>query len=304
LLEGHALKDGPKKFPVLIRGALSAGIGVLALSLWLFSCGEVSEVSVKVVEVQPSDKGGWVVSKDAVGEEPGESRPFVMRLRHLRTERLPVEIIGRAGGDLVIGSQDLKPKDVLVISPGTVAAGQAVAITGGLDEERLVRLTLEAGMAAVVAGDPEESVRFISLNYADDWGFNRALIGKLLKRAYKEFDDPRMELAGPLEIQVQGNQAVVEAKVRLTAMHTGRRNFLLGDQKDPNQIFFRMEKSFDGWKVASMKGLRPLGFEEKFIRLLGAEIGLTLTEAEGLEKKEACMPCRGRMLERFGPDQM
>jgi len=298
------VRDGLKKFPVLIRGALSAGIGVLALSLWLFSCGEVSEVSIKVVEVGPSNKGGWVVPKDTVGEEPGESRSFVIRLRHLRTERLPVEIIGQAGGNLVIGSQDLKPKDVLVVNPGTVAPGQAVAPTDGLDEERLVRLTLEAGMAAVVAEDLEESVRFISLNYADDWGFNRDLMGKLLKRAYKEFDDPRMELAGPLEIQVKGSQAVVEAKVRFTAMYTGRRNFLLGDEKDPNHIFLRMEKPFDGWKVASMKGLRPLGFEEKFIRLLGAEIGLTLTETEGLERKEACMPCRGRMLERFGPDQM
>jgi hypothetical protein len=30
-----------------------------------------------------------------------------MRLRHLRTERLAVEIIGRVGGDLIIGSHDL-----------------------------------------------------------------------------------------------------------------------------------------------------------------------------------------------------
>ena len=291
-----------KKSPILIPSALGAAIGVLALWLWLFSCGKVSEVSVKVVEVRPSDKGGWVVSKDAVGEKPGESKPYVMRLTHLRAERLPVEIIGRDGGNLIIGSQDLKPKDVLVVSPGTVAAGQAVTPTDGLDEERLVRLTLEAGMAAVMAEDLKESLRFVSLKFADDWGFNRDLMGKLLKRSYKEFDDPRMALAGPLEIQVKGSQAAVDAKVRLTAMYKGRRNFLLGDEKAPNHVFLYMEKTVDGWKVASMKGLRPLGFEEKFIRLLGAQIGLTLTEAESREKEAACMPCRGRMLERFGPD--
>jgi hypothetical protein len=39
---------------------------------------------------------------------------------------------------------------------------------------------------------------------------------------------------------------------------------------------------------------------EKYMKLLGAEVGLPLSEHEKLEKKEFCMPCRSTMADRFG----
>jgi len=175
-----------------------------------------------------------------------------------------------------------------------------VAPTEGVDDERLIRLTLEAGMAAAMAEDLEESVRFISAEYRDRLGFNFALMRKLLKRAYEEFNQPRIELVGAPTIQVKDNQAMVRAKIRLTAIYQGRRNYLLGDQINPNSVLLVMNKSANSWKVSRIEGLRPLGFEEDFLKLLAAQIGLPLTEAESLEKKQFCMPCRQRMEQRFG----
>jgi len=175
-----------------------------------------------------------------------------------------------------------------------------VAPTEGVDDERLIRLTLEAGMAAAMAEDLEESVRFISAEYRDRVGFNFALMRKLLKRAYEEFNQPRIELVGAPTIQVKDNQAMVRAKIRLTAIYQGRRNYLLGDQINPNSVLLVMNKSANSWKVSRIEGLRPLGFEEDFLKLLAAQIGLPLTEAESLEKKQFCMPCRQRMEQRFG----
>jgi len=175
-----------------------------------------------------------------------------------------------------------------------------VAPTEGVDDERLIRLTLEAGMAAAMAEDLEESVRFISAEYRDRVGFNFALMRKLLKRAYEEFNQPRIELVGTPTIQVKDNQAMVRAKIRLTAIYQGRRNYLLGDQINPNSVLLVMNKSANSWKVSRIEGLRPLGFEEDFLKLLAAQIGLPLTEAESLEKKQFCMPCRQRMEQRFG----
>lgn len=176
-----------------------------------------------------------------------------------------------------------------------------VAPTEGVDDERLIRLTLEAGMAAAMAEDLEESVRFISAEYRDKLGFNFASMRKFLERAYEEFNEPRIELVGAPTIQVKDNQAMVQAKMRLTAIYQGRRNYLLGDQINPNSVLLVMNKSANSWKVSRIEGLRPLGFEEDFLKLLGAQIGLPLTEAESLEKKQFCMPCRQRMAERFGP---
>jgi hypothetical protein len=44
----------------------------------------------------------------------------------------------------------------------------------------------------------------------------------------------------------------------------------------------------------------PLGFDERAMRLLGAEVGLPLSTDEKEEKKAFCMPCRSKMVERFG----
>jgi len=274
---------------------------MLGLALWIFPISEpASEIYVKIVEIGQPDNDVWLVTKEAVGEQSRQRKSFVVRLKHLQTERLAVEITGEANDNFLIRSDDLRSGEMLVLTPESVPIGKAVIPIAGLSEEHLVRLTLENGMAAAMAEDLDQSVRFISTEYSDDWGFNRTLMRKLLKKAYEEFDEPRIELAEPAEIQIEANQAVVQAKVRLSAIYEGRRNYLLGDREVPNHIFVRLDKSDHGWKVSAVKGLRPLGFEERFFRLLGANVGLPLRESEREEKDKTCMSCRERMTERFG----
>jgi hypothetical protein len=290
-----------KPAPLLLIG-VAIGVLVLSVTLWRFRNGkQISEISVKVVELGPPENHVWSVPKPVVPEQPGKAKRFVLRVKHLRAERVTVEVAGDAHGRILIRSHDLRPGDVLVLQTRPVPAGQAVMPTAGLSEERLILLTVEAGMASATARDLTESLRFISPDYNDESGFDRSLMRKLLKRAYEEFDEPRIELAEPPKVQVKGNRAVVEAKVRLSAIFNGRRNYILGDHDLPNHIFVHLDKSNYGWKVSAIKGLKPLGFEEKFLRLLGGDIGLPLTEAERLDQKQACMPCRERMSERFGP---
>jgi hypothetical protein len=61
-----------------------------------------------------------------------------------------------------------------------------------------------------------------------------------------------------------------------------------------------MEKSENGWKLVEVRGLMPLGFDEKYMKMFGAEVGLPLSGQEKMEKKEFCMPCRATMADRFG----
>lgn len=274
---------------------------MFGLALWIFPTSEpASEIYVRIVEIGQPDNDVWLVTKEAVAEQSRQRKSFVVRLKHLQTERLAVEITGEANDSFLIRSDDLRSGEMLVLTPESVPIGEAVIPIAGLSEEHLVHLTLEAGMAAAMAEDLGQSVRFISTEYSDDWGFNRTLMRKLLKKAYKEFDEPRIDLAEPAEIQIEGNQAMVRAKVRLSAIYQGRRNYLLGNRKTSNDILVWLDKSNYGWKVSAVKGLRPLGFEERFFRLLGANVGLPLSESEEEEKDKTCMSCRERMVERFG----
>lgn len=285
---------------------LLVAFGVVALLLtikpWLLSTtAPVSQIPVKVTEIQRSEQGKWIVPRDAVVKMSTSAESYVFRLKHFRTEGVPVTVVKKTDDRILLRSDELKPGDLLVMEPTAIQSPQAVVPAEGVDDERLIQLTLEAGMAAAMAEDLDESVRFISPDYRDSLGFNFTLMRKFLKRAYEEFSEPRIELKEPPGIQVKDNQAMVQAEITVTAIYQGRRNWLLGDQKNPNSILLVLNESANGWKVSRIEGLRPLGFEEGFLKLLGAQIGLPLTEAESLKKKQFCMPCRQRMAERFGP---
>lgn len=272
----------------------------MGLRSLVFTTGEnVIETPVQVVEIEGPDNGSWLVPKDVTARDSATSKPFVLRLANLRVEKLRVEVAAETNSCAELRSNVLKQGDFLVVEPGTLKEGQAVAPIGGIDDERLIRLTLEAGMAAAMAEDLWESLRFISVNYSDSLGFNFNLMQRFLKRAYKEFDEPRVNLAEPPVVQIEGNQATVRAQVRLTASYREHLNYLLGDGDKPNNISVMLHKSTNGWKVSQIEGLRPLGFEEGLLKLLGAQVGLPLTEAERVEKEQACMPCRQRMSELF-----
>jgi hypothetical protein len=286
---------------------LSAGVGtvvlVLALIVGFFPASrEIKETVVEVTEIQQSGKGEWSVSRDAAAEQPNSAKTFVMRLKHLRAERMEVDILHQADDRMLIRADELAPGDVLVRKPELISRGQALMPAAGLDDERSIRLILEAGIAAAMAEDVDESVRFLAADYRDDYGFNRHWLRLFLKRAYKEFDGPRIFLTGLPAIEISGSRAVVSVNMTLDAIYRGRRNYLLGDGKTPNHVLLFLNKSDYGWKVSRVQGLNPLGFDEKFLRLLGAEVGLPLSEAEMQEKNRACMPCRDRMAERFGPE--
>jgi hypothetical protein len=295
------LKITLKKFCLLILAGLGIGTLLLGLKPWLFSASEpVVEIPVKVAEIQQARSGLWFIPRDGLIEKADQSQSFVLRLKHLRTERLPVEIKNYTDDSILVRSDDLKEGDLLVIEPGPIQAGQAVVPIAGVDDEGLVHLTLLAGIEAAMAEDLDESVRFISPSYHDDVGFNFILMREFLERAYEEFDQPQIELAEPPVIQIKGNKAVALAQVRLTAIHQGRRNYLLGDQDNSNTIFIMLDGSPSSWKVSQIEGLRPLGFEEGLLKHLGADLGLPLTPAEREQKNSFCMPCRQRMKERFG----
>ena len=162
-------------------------------------------------------------------------------------------------------------------------------------------MTVAVGIKAIAEKSTREAVRFLSPDYSDSWGFNARLLELVIQRAFKEFDQPRIELTGLPVIRIRNNQALIFASLRLTAGYQGRRNYLAGDSDHPNDLILRMGKTASGWKLENIKGLRPLGFEENFFKLLGAEVGLPLTEKEKTARQQACMPCRERMAERFGP---
>ncbi|MGA2402353.1 MAG: hypothetical protein ABSG91_11725, partial [Syntrophobacteraceae bacterium] len=233
--------------------------------------------------------------------EDGGQKPYVLRLKLLRARRVEVDPGPVERGDMVVvRSERLGSGDLVLAGPGSIREGAAISVKGGLDEKQLLELTIDAGIASAENRNVNESARFISRGYSDAWGFDFHLMTAMLARAYSEFDHPLVEVAPASDIVIEGSGALIRAAVRVQATRRGRSNYLLGSPQGFTKLLLRMEKLDSGWKIVQIKGLEPLGFEEKFMKLLGAEVGLPLSGPEKREKKQFCMPCRERMVDRFG----
>ncbi len=183
--------------------------------------------------------------------------------------------------------------------PGAVNESPAATSTLGLSDHQLVEDLIEKGVAAVQGEDLKKSMRLFSPDYSDSLDFDIVLMRKLIKRAYRKFDEPRIFFKEPPTILTDGSLAIVQAMVRLSVIYSGKRNYILGDSKTHNSVLIRLNKHQNGWKIKSIEGLRPLGFEEGLLRHLGDDLGLALTPAEREASRRFCMPCRLRMKERF-----
>ena len=276
---------------------------IMGLLVWFLPVDRRdATIAVKVTDVMPAGENLWLAPKGVLDEgSPHESRREVVRLNHLRTERLSVHVEEHTGDGLVLRSVELCAGDLLILEPSGLRPGQPVVPKAGVTPERLIRLTLEAGIAAVTAEDLAESMRFLSRDYRDSLELTNHVLANILERTYREFDSPRIELVEPPEIQVTGDQALVHANLRVSAVYRGRRNYLIGDEHQPNAVRLMLSRLPEGWKLSGVGGLRPLGFDEGFLRLLAAQVGLGLSQAEEEQRQRACMPCRQRMAERFGP---
>lgn len=190
-----------------------------------------------------------------------------------------------------------------MVDPRGIKENDPVVPRSGIDDSHRILLVLEAGIGAIEREDLSECLRFLSGKYQDAWGYNPKLISAFVKRAFKEFSQPRIELQESPTVQVNNQQALAQVALRLKAFCQGRSNYLLGDSNGFNKLALSLEKEALGWKLVRVQGLKPLGFDERFLKLIGSEIGLPLNEAEQKERRQACMPCREKMSERFGADQ-
>ena len=156
----------------------------------------VEEASVRVIQIHPEGEGRGSLPQEAVMVDHLSGRAAIIRLNYLRAERL--EVVPEKIGDRIhFQLRELGTDEYAVLNPRQITPGTALNPIAGLGEEALIRLTVEAGIEAIKEKNYKETLRFLSPSYSDRWGFNARLMEQVIRRAFKEFDRPRIELDGP-----------------------------------------------------------------------------------------------------------
>ena len=293
------LSSKVKNILIVLIGIIA--VGILFVLRYFPDVEEVHEAPATVSEVKQVKNGVWKVSGPAIVADSETADTYVLRLKHLRAEKVDAKIVEEGGDECLLSSRDLKPGDLLIENPAMYRDGQAVLSVSGLDDRRMINLIIEAGIAASTESKPEELFRFVSKDYNDRLGFNREIIGRFVLRVYEELENLSIHLDGAPEIFIKDKNAKAILKLRIKAFYNGRQNYVMGDAEKPNNIIILFRKSKNAWKAISTEGIRPLGFEEGYLRFLGGRFDLPLSEHEKIERDKRCMPCRLRMSERFGP---
>lgn len=227
------------------------------------------------------------------------NKKMELNLKRFYTGFMFYLVVLLAVGSLILLFWGCDHTDSLTQELGVVHESPAEPSTRGLSDHQLVEDLIKKGVEAVHGEDLKKSMNLFSPDYGDGLDFNVVIMRKLIKRAYRRFDEPRIFFKKPPDITIDGNMAIVHAMVKLSVIYSGKRNYILGDSKTHNSVIMTLNKHPEGWKIMSIEGLRPLGFEEGILRHLGDDLGLALTSDERQASRRFCMPCRIRMNERF-----
>jgi hypothetical protein len=275
--------------------------GILSVLWYSPDIEEVHDIPVSVSAIKQVKNGMWEVSRPAFASDSENADAYVLRLKHLRAEKVNVSISKETGDKYLLSSKDLKPGDLLIENPAIYGNGQAVLPVSGADDKRMINLIIDASIAATTESKRGDLFRFVSTEYKDRLGFNREIMGRFVKRIFEELESLSVYLAGEPEIFIEGKNAKAMLKLRIKAFYMGKQNYIIGDAENPNEVIIIFRKSKNAWKVISTDGFKPLGFDENYLRLLGARFDLPLSDQEKIERDRRCMPCRLKMSERFGP---
>ena len=165
-----------KKFLFILLSVIVAAVLTFGLTRWIRTreVPPIKEVRVEVEAIRAAGEGLWLVSKELLEQKSGPVSIRVARLKNLRVEKISADLIRETDGQAAIRTKGLKNGDLLIWRSGSLTDGQEVAPQGP-DDETLIRLTIEAGLAGLRDRDLDQSVRFISPDYRDAWGFNQVL---------------------------------------------------------------------------------------------------------------------------------
>lgn len=281
--------------------------GILSVLLHVRDIEEVYEsrtgldIPVSVSEIEQVEEGVWKVPGSAVPFNTKNEDTYILKLKHLRAEKVNVAILKEKGNKYLLSSRDLIQGDLLIDNPSMYRNGQSLPRVSGVDDKRMINLIIEACIAATKESDREDLFRFVSAEYMDKLGFNRKIMERFVRSIFKELENLSPQLSEDPEIFINRKDAKATLKLRIKAFFMGRQNYVIGDEENPNNVIIIFRKLENTWKVISTDGFRPLGFDEKYLRLLGGRFQLPLTDQEKIERDARCMPCRSRMSERFGP---
>lgn len=121
-------------------------------------------------------------------------------------------------------------------------------------QDLLLLRGLKIGAAAVEAEDLETALTILSPRYRDERGWTQPIVRRLLRDAFAEFDQFRLDMGTP-QIEIDRDKAIVRMAVRLRVTMGGQEGLLVGGQVEPAKLELEFEKAGGQWLLREVRHL-------------------------------------------------
>ncbi|MCC6544516.1 MAG: hypothetical protein IT392_08455 [Nitrospirae bacterium] len=133
-------------------------------------------------------------------------------------------------------------------------AGIILFYSGSLDTWR-VQGVINGVEKAMEEEESTKMMSFISLNYADGYGFDNSKVKRLLENLFKDFDKFEVTIENPV-IEIKEDTATVKFDVRVTVGWNGNPSYIVGTNRSAAHIRAYLVKELFRWKVVRVEGVK------------------------------------------------
>lgn len=140
-------------------------------------------------------------------------------------------------------------------------AGFIIGIAGGMlfyfNVFDLLRIkgVLKGAEEAVEQEDLEQLMSYVSIRYADPYGFDNPMARRFMSGLFKDFDKFEVAVEKPV-IHIEGNTATVRLSLWISVDWDGHPAYLVGTNRTAAPVRAYLKKEFLRWKVVKIEGVR------------------------------------------------
>ena len=131
-----------------------------------------------------------------------------------------------------------------------IGAGATIYYLGIIDTYK-IKEVLKGTEKTFEQEDIDGLMSYVSLQYADDSGFNYPMAKRLISDLFKDFDKLDAIIENPV-ITIEDDKALVQFNLWITVGWNGNPAYILGTNQAGKSVRVHLQKIYQDWKVVKI----------------------------------------------------
>jgi|Deesub1362B_J571_1020462.scaffolds.fasta_scaffold00036_112 hypothetical protein len=144
--------------------------------------------------------------------------------------------------------------DKLMLMPKRIITGVVVLLCIAVayllwpSDAKRIKKIIHHTREAALRKDLQETMKPVSFNYKDRYGFSYLYLKRYLKRLFQDVEHFEIEVSR-IKVKVKDKEAEAHFLARVKALETGQSYYIIGDEDVAESVILRFQREHLKWKV-------------------------------------------------------